>query len=968
MEKKRWVLGILLSIFVSIFCSAAYGVNNISGMSSPFGKIEKQLIVNLNDLNRTQAPTADYPLPCREEGSWSHSEGSSGHGVFGGYYPVPVRVTYSENTEAVNDTTDYYNMHGYKKSDLFALDLNLPDDADSGKDVKPIASGFVRRVSLPDGYVEIQHDSPLGTGYSQIDDHTRNDDGSNVWFTGYMHMAIDEAIKKLAWDEVNKTSYTYSGGEKTTVTIETVLGTVSSENASKARMPNHLHFAVYDKSGYSFSPWFLGSNYQAINYTCGEDGRLPNCYHEGDSDNQELQLYPWVTRYWKYPKDPTRSNDKNKEVREKYEHNADYWYPDYPIGRVENENPTPDPEPTGGTLTQVGYKDFSQYSYLTNFDMDQNSDLYVITNKDTAATLVRFDNNGVKLREYPATNGVGSLTVSPTGNVAFYRVGGEKVYRNDLKNLTEGMKDTFTYNGSNIDVRQVKAIDDDLVLLTWVSEYDDKDWLPKTIMVGRFRFSAGGEPEKTWRWSPQWQASEVKYNSPFGNSWSFGIGYNATTKEIMGSTYHKIKFNYSPNSRVHYSTYATHHYKNEDTVSAMVEVPRTSFPNWKDNFLDPRFSSAGVETYYEHDNYNGNVNFPIKIYMADQFTNALIDSEYVESWEGKNGKTSFQDTWKREISGNFSFITEYFTDYQNNFYVLSGITNLDTSATRELDFIKFESSRSNKPGTPDPSQQNAVHDADKNITLRVSAYQPPSGYTQVGSKWEVWKKDEVNDSSNKSKAAVDNIVYEKEILGTGSECIIPAGTFGEGQYEWRMSYKWRDSRYNEGYTTWSEMVNMTVKAVPTTPENPETPETPETVTIDLSDLNLQGNVLTVELGEWIDATLASNPAGAIFNATSLPVGLTLDSDGHLYGSISIDGLHTVEVTATLNDLKQTASFMIDVQPDEIVTPIPTPTPTPTPTPAPSNKSGSGGGCSAFGLGVGVLVLAGAALLRKSGKR
>jgi hypothetical protein len=336
---------------------------------------------------------------------------------------------------------------------------------------------------------------------------------------------------------------------------------------------------------------------------------------------------------------------------------------------IAGDMPLSSPVPVDGELTQVGYKDFSQYSYLTNFDMDQNADLYVITNNYTVATLLRFDNNGVKLREYPATNGAASLTVSPTGNVAFYRVGSE-IYRNDLKNLTEGMKDSFTYNGSDIVAWQVKAIDDDLILLTWVSEYDAENWLPETVMVGRFRFSTGGEPEKTWAWTPQWQASEVQYQSPFGYSWSLGIGYNAVTEKITGSTYHKVEFYYTPVNRTHYSDYVTHHYKNDDASGEMVEIPATSFPNWNDHFLEPRFSSAGVETYYEHDNYNGNVNFPVKIYMADQFTNALIDSEYVESWEGKNGVTSLRDKWDNiRMSGNLSTITEYFTDYQNNFYL-----------------------------------------------------------------------------------------------------------------------------------------------------------------------------------------------------------------------------------------------------------------------------------------------------------
>jgi dipeptidyl aminopeptidase/acylaminoacyl peptidase len=76
------------------------------------------------------------------------------------------------------------------------------------------------------------------------------------------------------------------------------------------------------------------------------------------------------------------------------------------------------------TLTQEGYKDLSQYSGLTNFDMDEDGYIYAIADRKSGATLIRLDGEGNELASYGVTDGVEEITVSPSGGAVFYRVSG----------------------------------------------------------------------------------------------------------------------------------------------------------------------------------------------------------------------------------------------------------------------------------------------------------------------------------------------------------------------------------------------------------------------------------------------------------------------------------------------------------------------------------------------------------------
>jgi alpha-amylase len=123
-----------------------------------------------------------------------------------------------------------------------------------------------------------------------------------------------------------------------------------------------------------------------------------------------------------------------------------------------------------------------------------------------------------------------------------------------------------------------------------------------------------------------------------------------------------------------------------------------------------------------------------------------------------------------------------------------------------------------------------------------------------------------------------------------------------------------------------------------------TPAENPTLTIDLSQLSLQNGTLKLEVGEIVDATIRSNPAGASFKATGLPNGLTLNSTGHLSGSASVAGTYPVRVEATLNGITKTAAFEIEVA-----------------TVTGSRKPSSGGGCNA-GTGSMALTMLAASIL------
>ena len=105
-------------------------------------------------------------------------------------------------------------------------------------------------------------------------------------------------------------------------------------------------------------------------------------------------------------------------------------------------------------------------------------------------------------------------------------------------------------------------------------------------------------------------------------------------------------------------------------------------------------------------------------------------------------------------------------------------------------------------------------------------------------------------------------------------------------------------------------------------------------------------------GEAVDLRIEADPAGATFTATGLPQGLTLASDGRLYGTVSQVGTYKVTVTAALNGETASETFTIEVKERG------------------ARKSSSSGGCDAgfFGGGIAGLALAAPMLARRKRER
>jgi len=98
--------------------------------------------------------------------------------------------------------------------DTFALDFNLPNDADDGLSVYPIESGEVVYVNSSYGFVLVRHRTNLKLG---------SNTSINNWYSGYMHMS---GILPKAGDWVYST---------------TKIGEISNTKTGV----NHLHFATY---------------------------------------------------------------------------------------------------------------------------------------------------------------------------------------------------------------------------------------------------------------------------------------------------------------------------------------------------------------------------------------------------------------------------------------------------------------------------------------------------------------------------------------------------------------------------------------------------------------------------------------------------------------------------------------------------------------------------------------------------
>ncbi len=366
-------------------------------------------------------------------------------------------------------------------------------------------------------------------------------------------------------------------------------------------------------------------------------------------------------------------------------------------------------------LEQQELTTLTGYTLLTNFDMDQNGDLYVIKDKKTAPTLVRLDVEGNPLQTFAVNGNAKDLTVAPSGEAAFYRTSDEpdKIWRIDLTTNTKTSKSGLTSGGTAIKVETIEAMSDNEVLVSWVTEYETSaaypNWLPKTVKVGKFDFASGSpEPTQTWTWTPQWQAGEVNFDGDpatdrLGNSWGYYMYYNPATQKIGIYTVHLEKFVHAETQRNHYAAAVTHLYR--DNGATLVEVPRSSFTSWNDAFQEPYFTSTGVLMYRKNNNYNGHADFPTRIYLADQATNALQSDKYVESWQNGSGQTvSLSNLWTTPPEANMEIVVYTFIDYRQHMTVVYGTRNLETGEAISMQMATFKV----PDPDPDPGEYNII--------------------------------------------------------------------------------------------------------------------------------------------------------------------------------------------------------------------------------------------------------------------
>lgn len=379
-------------------------------------------------------------------------------------------------------------------------------------------------------------------------------------------------------------------------------------------------------------------------------------------------------------------------------------------------------------LEQQKFTTLSGYTQLTNFDMDQNGDLYVIKDSKTNATLVRFDVEGNPLQTFAVNGNAKDLTVAPSGEAAFYRTPDEpnKIYRVDLTTGVRTGRSAFASGGNAISPDRFEAIGDTEVLVSWVSEYETSaayaNWLPKTVKVGKFDFASGSpEPTQTWTWIPQWQAGEVNFDSNpatkrLGNSWGYYLYYNPATQKIGIYTVHLEKFVHTETERNHYAAAVTHLYR--DNGATFAEVPRSSFTNWSDAFQEPYFTSTGVLMYRKNNNYNGHADFPTRIYLADQATNALQSDKYIESWQNGSGQTvSLSDLWTTPPDAHMEIVLYTFIDYRQHMTVVYGTRNLETGEAISMQLATFKVPEQTPYPDPDDNNYNLITGTPGNDTL-----------------------------------------------------------------------------------------------------------------------------------------------------------------------------------------------------------------------------------------------------------
>jgi uncharacterized protein (TIGR03382 family) len=142
----------------------------------------------------------------------------------------------------------------------------------------------------------------------------------------------------------------------------------------------------------------------------------------------------------------------------------------------------------------------------------------------------------------------------------------------------------------------------------------------------------------------------------------------------------------------------------------MAEIPKEDFPAWEDDDLtEPIYAKNGVLLYRVHAEYNGYVNFIEKIVLANRLTRAAIQDEYVESWQEGSETVFLSDIWNNPPDAHLEIRLQYFSDYQNNFYLTKTVKNLNTSAIISVKLLKFTPKTG--PG------QTVINGTDGNDTL-----------------------------------------------------------------------------------------------------------------------------------------------------------------------------------------------------------------------------------------------------------
>ncbi|MDR2352315.1 MAG: formylglycine-generating enzyme family protein [Deltaproteobacteria bacterium] len=226
-------------------------------------------------------------VPCTDDGTtkthyyWYNYPGSGCHKYMTEFNACQGKAPYNKTS----------------KNDQFAIDVNYSNGAiEATRNVIAIEDGEVVCTNSTYGYVLLRHSKKLQTGitygpnsanlddnfvrtYSEKDPTTQQSTTKTeyVWYSGYMHMNLNAKCPNIS--ENNTLNNIDPNKPQTNPTLVSLragcmvrrgdaLGLISDVGIRGAV---HLHFAVYDKDKYSFSPYFLKN---------AEDSNIPLSYED----------------------------------------------------------------------------------------------------------------------------------------------------------------------------------------------------------------------------------------------------------------------------------------------------------------------------------------------------------------------------------------------------------------------------------------------------------------------------------------------------------------------------------------------------------------------------------------------------------------------------------------------------------------------------------------------------------------